>query len=509
MKKMLFSFVLVITFLFQALCFGEISIEVSPEIILLLIESSSLDTVDFTILNGEAFVISLDLSLESADSTFLVYADECDSTTFNGNIWKMRPDGSDATQITSDTLDFEPIWSPDGTKIVFYSVRSGNNDVWVMDSDGGNMTNLTNDPASDMNPSWSPDGQQIIFFSDRDDSHGEIYQMNSSGANVTRLTNNTFKDLRPKYSPDGLHFVTQSKPPGNQYDILVYTADGSSYQNLGVAGVGADYQPSWHPDGQRVIWVSGDSYVGGLDVVSAHIDGSDLETIISLPQNMYIPAYSPDAQLIAFDLATEQILGGDEIFIWNSILDTVSIISDSTISSKKWGPNWSPFINPPAWLSASTSSVNIAAGDSANVELYIDFTGFQQGLYSASAIVEDDSGNFLKAVHMLVLYGFPVDVDEEQLDNNSLQMYAYPNPLNNNASISFSLKETEIIHLSIYNLKGQLIRTIVDERLGVGNHVYSWNGKDQDGNEVKNGIYLYKISGSKGEHYIKKAVLIQ
>ena len=107
--------------------------------------------------------------VESADSTYILYVDAPDSNTFNGNIWRMRPDGSDKTQLTYDTLDRDATWSPDGNKIVFYSYRSGNADIWVMDSDGTNLMNLTNDAAGDLSPHWSPDGQYIIFSSNRDD----------------------------------------------------------------------------------------------------------------------------------------------------------------------------------------------------------------------------------------------------------------------------------------------------------------------------------------------------
>jgi len=47
-------------------------------------------------------------------------------------------------------------WSPDGTRILFDSARSGDYEVYVMRPDGGGVTNLTNDPARDTDPDWQP-----------------------------------------------------------------------------------------------------------------------------------------------------------------------------------------------------------------------------------------------------------------------------------------------------------------------------------------------------------------
>ena len=46
-------------------------------------------------------------------------------------------------------------WSPDGSKIVFFSNRDGNGEIYVMDANGNNQVNLTNHPARDAAPTWS------------------------------------------------------------------------------------------------------------------------------------------------------------------------------------------------------------------------------------------------------------------------------------------------------------------------------------------------------------------
>ncbi|MDD3103297.1 MAG: C25 family cysteine peptidase [Candidatus Cloacimonetes bacterium] len=69
----------------------------------------------------------------------------------------------------------------------------------------------------------------------------------------------------------------------------------------------------------------------------------------------------------------------------------------------------------------------------------------------------------------------------------------FPNPFNPSTSIRFSLKEAGPVKLNIYNLKGQLVKSLVNSELSAGNHQISWNGKDERGASVASGIYLYRM----------------
>ena len=112
----------------------------------------------------------------------------------------------------SDETDRNPRFSPDGTKIMFESKRDGNWEIYVMDSDTGeNLTAVSNHAKTDRNASWSRTGQQILFESIRDGNF-EIYVMGADGANPTNLTNHKKSDTYGRWSPNGKRIAFVSTP---------------------------------------------------------------------------------------------------------------------------------------------------------------------------------------------------------------------------------------------------------------------------------------------------------
>lgn len=84
----------------------------------------------------------------------------------------------------------------------------------------------------------------------------------------------------------------------------------------------------------------------------------------------------------------------------------------------------------------------------------------------------------------------------------------YPNPFNPNTNIGFYLPKAGKIRLSIYNLKGQLVRNLVDSELPAGSSVLPWDGKDNRGNAVASGIYSYRLQ-SENQTISKKMILLK
>lgn len=70
----------------------------------------------------------------------------------------------------------------------------------------------------------------------------------------------------------------------------------------------------------------------------------------------------------------------------------------------------------------------------------------------------------------------------------------YPNPFNPSTTIKYSVKETSPVRIHIYNIKGQLVDTLVDEVKDAGYHSVQWNGVDRNGRSVASGMYFYMVS---------------
>ena len=68
-----------------------------------------------------------------------------------------------------------------------------------------------------------------------------------------------------------------------------------------------------------------------------------------------------------------------------------------------------------------------------------------------------------------------------------------PNPFNPTTTISFDLAKAGKVKLNIYNIKGQLVRSLVNEDLYAGNHKVIWNGTDGRNRRVASGIYCYRL----------------
>jgi hypothetical protein len=73
----------------------------------------------------------------------------------------------------------------------------------------------------------------------------------------------------------------------------------------------------------------------------------------------------------------------------------------------------------------------------------------------------------------------------------------FPNPFNPETTIRYSVKEASPVTIEIYNVKGQLVRTLVSEAKAAGNYNVTWNGRDNNGNAAASGVYFYKMNAGK------------
>jgi acetyl esterase/lipase len=84
----------------------------------------------------------------------------------------------------------------------------------------------------------------------------------------------------------------------------------------------------------------------------------------------------------------------------------------------------------------------------------------------------------------------------------------YPNPFNPSTNITFSLAHDSHASVVIYNIQGQKITTLLEQRLTLGHHTIQWNGLDITGKRVPSGVYFYKLQ-TDGSTITRKMVIVQ
>lgn len=139
------------------------------------------------------------------------------------DLWKVRPDGSGAVNLTPDSPgnDGFASFGPDGRWLAFRSGRDGNFEIYRMDADGGLPVNLTQHPARDVFPAVSPRGDRIAFLSDRDSDVPRLYDLyvmdldaRGEAGTTRRVTDNEVQEGHPYFSPDGQWLVFTSEMGG-------------------------------------------------------------------------------------------------------------------------------------------------------------------------------------------------------------------------------------------------------------------------------------------------------
>ena len=173
----------------------------------------------------------------------------------SSDIYTANLDGTDQQQLTQgQSYNWMPRWSPDGTKLMFETMRNespsnhvengGHRDVYVMDSTGANQTNLTS-TAYGHHPSWSPDGKFIAYM-----AHGGVWTMKADGSDKQNISHGKTRDSEPVWSPDGQWIAftrTTGKSSGEDaMDIWIMKSDGTEQRQVTFnQGEVSSFSPSW------------------------------------------------------------------------------------------------------------------------------------------------------------------------------------------------------------------------------------------------------------------------
>ena len=83
-----------------------------------------------------------------------------------------------------------------------------------------------------------------------------------------------------------------------------------------------------------------------------------------------------------------------------------------------------------------------------------------------------------------------------------------PNPFNPLTTVTFVVREPGNVRIDIFDMRGRLVRTLVDDRYGIGAHPVDWIGTDQEGQGIGSGVYLVRLTAA-GAEQVKKITLLR
>lgn len=227
-----------------------------------------------------------------------------------------------------DESGMNPEWSPTSDTIAFWNWDGTTGDIFVINANGSGKKQVTDHPDEDREPVWSPDGSRILFHCVDDERNYDLCVVNANGSGRKRLTDQPGSDTHSysyggsSWSSDGSRIVFRSQRDGDP-EVYVMNADGSKQQNLS-RSPGADGAPVWTPDGQRILFVS--TRDGNSEIYTMNADGSGLANLTNNPATDSLVAAFGDFPPI--EVKPSITSGG---IVLANLLPTVSTVSPLSI----------------------------------------------------------------------------------------------------------------------------------------------------------------------------------
>ena len=274
----------------------------------------------------------------------IVFAAVRDGTA---QIYLINADGSNERPLTHELNGAcQPDWSPDGKKLVFVSPCSGKNDqypkssIFSFDIESGKTTQLLPSASKgDFEPAWSPDGTKIAFSSFREGYLG-IFVLNLADQVVTRLTelSSTVQSRQPAWSPDGSKIVYTVRR-FSLLQIWEMSAEGeNSTQLFRNGGSFSDYLPAWSPDGAYLLFSESNAAITSpSSLMRFDIGGTNPPAMLKVPLPVVDADFSPSGEWIAYETSDTQ---NQDIFIYNLL--TNERLRLTTHTGVDFDPAWQP-----------------------------------------------------------------------------------------------------------------------------------------------------------------------
>ena len=176
--------------------------------------------------------------------------------TNGGDVIVFEPRGSD-TRLTLDASQHNsmPVWSPDGSQIVFASLRNSKWGLYqTLSTRSGSQQLLYESDLPCAPMSWSPDGKRIVFWVQDPKTAGDIWVLTVDDKKASKLIATAFNEIHAQISPDGKWIAYTDNSKDNRYEIYVqpFPSGTDRYQ---ISNDGGDW-PRWRGDSKELFYQS-------------------------------------------------------------------------------------------------------------------------------------------------------------------------------------------------------------------------------------------------------------
>jgi Tol biopolymer transport system component len=204
--------------------------------------------------------------LELSPDEKQVAFEKLDADGRHANLWLVDLARGSTSRLTSTiSSDYAPVWSPDGSRLLFGSARTGLGDLFEIGAGGSGERPIFHDDH-DKNPmDWSRDGRLALFLSVSSATREDVWIINLAEGKAAPLVATRFSEVDARFSPDGKWFAYCSDESGRPEIYVQSLADAANRHQVSVAG---GVRPRWRGDGKELFFAT----VGALQSVEIRTD---------------------------------------------------------------------------------------------------------------------------------------------------------------------------------------------------------------------------------------------